>query len=111
MTLGSDNDLSQDGAVQFEIPKWTAVNLEIDLIQNSFQHNSMFVCIKPKVETKVDLVLNFNKIFIVNLQTREILHGPSMFAVKAKIYGVIYKQSSSIALDTTSSYWSAPKTS
>ena len=26
------------------------------------------------------------------------LHGPSMFAVKAKIYGVIYNQSSSIAL-------------
>ena len=26
------------------------------------------------------------------------LHGPSMFAVKAKIYGVLYKQSSSIAL-------------
>ena len=26
------------------------------------------------------------------------LHGPSMFAVKAKIYSVLYKQSSSIAL-------------
>ena len=32
-----------------------------------------------------------------------------MFAVKAKIYGVLYKQSSSIAFDETSSYWSAPK--
>ena len=30
-----------------------------------------------------------------------------MFAVKAKIYGVLYKQSSSIAFDETSSYWSA----
>ena len=30
------------------------------------------------------------------------LHGPSMFAVKAKIYGVIYNQSSSIAFDETS---------
>ena len=39
------------------------------------------------------------------------LHGPSMFAVKAKIYGVLYKQSSSIAFDETSSYWSAPKNS
>ena len=29
-----------------------------------------------------------------------------MFAIKAKIYGVLYKQSSS----ETSSYWSAPKT-
>ena len=39
-----------------------------------------------------------------------ILHGPSMFAVQAKIYGVLYKQSSSIAFDETSCYWSAPKT-
>ena len=39
------------------------------------------------------------------------LHGPSMFAVKAKNYGVIYKQSSSIAFDETSSYWLAPKNS
>ena len=27
-----------------------------------------------------------------------LLHGPSMFAVKAKIYGVLYKQSSSMLL-------------
>ena len=40
-----------------------------------------------------------------------ILHGPSMFAVKAKIYGVIYNQFSSMAFDETSSYWSAPKSS
>ena len=39
------------------------------------------------------------------------LHGPSMFAIKAKIYEVLYKQSSSIAFDETSSYWSAPKNS
>ena len=32
-----------------------------------------------------------------------------MFAVKAKIYGVLYNQSSSIAFDETSSYWLAPK--
>ena len=31
------------------------------------------------------------------------LHGPTMFAVKAKIYGVLYNQSSSIAFDETSS--------
>ena len=29
------------------------------------------------------------------------LHGPSMFAIKAKIYEVLYKQSSSIAFDET----------
>ena len=39
------------------------------------------------------------------------LHGPSMFAVKAKIYGVLYNQASSIAFDETSSYWSALKKS
>ena len=37
-------------------------------------------------------------------QTRMKLHGPSMFAVKAKHYGVFYNQSSSIAFDETSSY-------
>ena len=39
------------------------------------------------------------------------LHGPSIFAVKAKIYGVLYNQASSIAFDETSSYWSALKSS
>ena len=39
------------------------------------------------------------------------LHGPSMFAVKAKIYGVLYNQASQIAFDETSSYWSALKSS
>ena len=34
-----------------------------------------------------------------------------MFAVKAKIYGVFYNQSSSIAFDEIFSYWSAPKSS
>ena len=40
-----------------------------------------------------------------------ILHGPSMFAVKAKNYGVLYNQASTIAFDVTSSYWSALKSS
>ena len=40
-----------------------------------------------------------------------LLHGPSMFAVKAKIYGVLYNQASSIAFDETSSYWSTLKSS
>ena len=34
-----------------------------------------------------------------------------MLAVKAKIYEVPYKESSSIAFDETSSYWSALKSS
>ena len=45
------------------------------------------------------------------LQQRIKLHGPSMFVVKAKIYGVLYNQASSIAFDETSSYWSALKSS
>ena len=40
-----------------------------------------------------------------------LLHGPSMFAFKAKNYGVLYNQASSIAFDETSSYWSALKSS
>ena len=39
------------------------------------------------------------------------LHGPSMFAVKAKIDGVLYNQASSVTFDETSSYWSALKSS
>ena len=31
-----------------------------------------------------------------------------MFAFKAKFYGVLYNQASSIALGETSSYWKAP---
>ena len=38
-----------------------------------------------------------------------ILHGPSMFAVKAKIYDLLYNPVCSIDFDETSSYWSAPK--
>ena len=43
--------------------------------------------------------------------SQRILHAPSMFAVKAKIFGVLYNQASSIAFDETSSYWSALKRS
>ena len=39
----------------------------------------------------------------------DILHGPSMFAVKAKIYDLLYNPAGSIDFDETSSYWSAPK--
>ena len=45
------------------------------------------------------------------LDQLRLLHGPSMFAVKAKIYGRLYNQASSIAFDETSSYWSALKSS
>ena len=65
-------------------------------------------------ETEI-LSLNFSmaKQALLNIDmcfTARILHGPSMFTFKAKIYGVLYKQSSSIAFDETSSYWSALKT-
>ena len=43
--------------------------------------------------------------------TKLLLHRSSMFAIKAKIYGVLYNQASSIAFDETSSYWSALKSS
>ena len=48
---------------------------------------------------------------LANVSDIKLLHGPSMFAVKAKIYGVLYNQASSIAFDETSTYWSALKSS
>ena len=45
---------------------------------------------------------------IPKVQQLQKLYGPSMFAVKAKINGVIYNQSSSIVFET-SSYWSILK--
>ena len=47
----------------------------------------------------------------VNILRKIQLYGPSMFAVKAKIYRVLYNQASSIAFDETSSYWPALKSS
>ena len=64
-----------------------------------------------------DFVDNWLKSYIASskrvkvISTNFKLHGPSMFAIKAKIYEVLYKQSGSIAFDETSSYWSAPKNS
>ena len=46
-----------------------------------------------------------------NIIDHKLVHGPSVLAVKAKIYGVLYKQSSYFAFDETSSYWSALKSS
>ena len=40
-----------------------------------------------------------------------LLHGPSIFAVKAKIYGELFNQSTFIAFNETSTNWSAPKSS
>ena len=41
--------------------------------------------------------------FIILGISSVLLHGPSMFAVKAKINGVIYNRASSIGFDETSS--------
>ena len=45
-----------------------------------------------------DYIVNWNFFMIMRL------HSLSLFAVKAKIYGELYKQSSAIAFDETSSY-------
>ena len=61
---------------------------------------------------EIYFVFYYHKYILGSLTERShLLHGPSMFAVKAKIYGVLYKQSSSIAFDETSTYWSALKSS
>ena len=61
--------------------------------------------------TSVLLLFGAEVLFDEYLQQRIKLYGPSMFAVKAKIYGVLYNQASLIAFDETSSYWSALKSS
>ena len=53
-TSNTGSNLSQDGAVQFGIPKWTAVNLEIDLIPKQLQNDAIFECIKPKKKKKTE---------------------------------------------------------
>ena len=62
------------------------------------------------IVSRAEFFLSVQKDYLT-LQTYWILHGPSMLAVKAKIYGVLHKQHSSIAFDETSSYWSALKSS
>ena len=60
----------------------------------------------------ITFIFSNNRLPLKNLNIifNDRLHGPSMFAVKANIFGVLYNQSSSIAFDETSSYWSAQKT-
>ena len=55
--------------------------------------------------------MSSNQIIILVELNLIILHGPSILAVTAKIYGELYKQSASIAFDETSSYWSVLKSS
>ena len=45
----------------------------------------------------------------LSLLMKHLVIGQRIKATKAKIYGVLYNQSSSIAFDEASSYWSAPK--
>ena len=45
----------------------------------------------------VKVIGSFNS--YVNIPIKYILHGPSMFAVKGKTFGVIYNHSSSVAFD------------
>ena len=52
-----------------------------------------------------DVVLEGGGASLISKSSIISLHGPTMFAVKAKIYGVLYNQASSIAFDETSSYW------
>ena len=61
------------------------------------------------VQMFVKIMKNTHGILLFRGKT--LLHSPSMFAVKTKIYGVLYNKANSIAFDETSSYWSALKSS
>ena len=66
-------------------------------------------CINNITAFKTDVHVKFFNFEIVEspVSSSE-LHGPSIFADKAKIYGVLYIRPS---FEETSSYWSAPKSS
>ena len=64
-----------------------------------------------KKQNQITYTLFFVLLSLIYGQRTILLHGPSMLAIEAKIYGVLYKQYSSIAFDETSSYWSALKSS
>ena len=68
-------------------------------------------CISVLSTWCVSFTTVFNACFFAKETSFKIpkLHWLSMFAVKAKNYGVLYNQSSSITFDETSSYWSVPK--
>ena len=69
------------------------------------------VSISPSI---IDCICQNSEVIVsrkVMLYANVQLHGPSMFAVKAKIYAVLYNPAGSIDFDETSSYWSAPKSS
>ena len=72
---------------------------------------SRYRCIISRTGGQTMLQLFYITLISVDLAQYELLHGPSMFAVMAKIYGVLLNQSSSIAFDETSSYWPALKNS
>ena len=59
----------------------------------------------------LDVLSIFNSGWERGVECTQQLHGRSMFAFKAKIYGMLYNQSICIAFDETSSYWSALKSS
>ena len=67
--------------------------------------SKMYTLIYENTLTAVFQIRKVNRDFL------GLLNSPSMLAVKAKIHGVLYKQSSSIAFDETSSYWSVLKSS
>ena len=85
---------------------------EINIIsfENSLNHTSLSRS-NWQLNIPTNLIKKRYRANWVNPSNTQVLHGPSMFAVKAKIYEVIYNQSSAIAFDETSSYWSAPKSS
>ena len=76
----------------------------------SFLFSFNIWCSEKDVEIDLFDSINFGRcLYFTKSYTN--LHGTSMFAVKAKDFGVLYNQSSSIAFYETSSYWSAAKNS
>ena len=76
-----------------------------------FCHSNVHISVGLRLFVFSRLTDDQDLVVVLPALSCSLLHGPSLFAIKAKIYGVLYKQSSSVAFDETSSYWSAPKNS
>ena len=83
--------------------------LKLNVYQLTITKTYLILLSSKAIVTVTSLFVYYSRLCLLFKKGR--LHGPSMFAVKAKIYGVLYNQASSIAFDETSSYWSALKSS
>ena len=104
-------DQSEEGAIMKPAtvikPLHKIISEHKDVLKIVIQLNSIISTFKSDIQEVLELFSQYGHLW----EKVSLLHGPLMLAVKANIYGLLYKQSSSVAFDETSSYWSALKSS